>query len=107
MDRLDAKVEGSKKKAKKTNARRTEWDEINGMGKQDRRKAILGDASIGLDTNDSEWEDEDDTDMPATNATTKAVNGITLPTAPTAIRLELPVRTGSVTETDHEADKIN
>ena len=60
MDQLEKKVEGSQKREKSRNNRRRDWDEVNGIGKEERRKLVLGNGGAELDGDDDEWEDEPD-----------------------------------------------
>ena len=59
MDRMEKKVEGTKKKARSLKARRKAWDEVNGTGRADRQEAVLRGTDLNVDE-ETEWEDEDE-----------------------------------------------
>ena len=67
MDQLEKKLEGSQKRQKSRNSRRRDWDEVNGIGKEERRNNVLGDDGMNIDGDDDEWEDELDEEVNPTS----------------------------------------
>ena len=60
MERMEVKMDQKVKKVKHIKERKSEWSIVNGEGKEERRKAILGGAKIGEE--DDEWQDVQDGD---------------------------------------------
>lgn len=102
MDQMAKKVEVVQSREAKRRRRRAMWDEVNGVAKEEERKApkfeVLADEVVGQ--GGDEWEDEpNDNDG---DAEMKVVDGVAVPVTAAGSKLVVVDRTASANTSDND-----